>query len=217
MSRDAAHAQEKLLMTKRIAQHIGLLTLVVMAAGCGPNLTSAPPGPTGPTSLSPLLLPKLDGVWGGDLTLVGIAGGTGPARNAGTLACVGQAFNAVIGESNSHNLSITQTGTALTARLASAGTGLACTYSGRIGSNGTLALDAATCDAPELALRCQVGDTVEILTLELVGSSITATTDAPVSVTNLTGTAAHTYNVSDGRGLIGGLVANHSFARLTRR
>ena len=210
-------------MTKRrialhsIALHIGMFAVAAIAAGCGPNLTSTPAGPTGPTTLSPLLLPRLDGVWGGDLTLTGIAGGTGPARTAGALACVGAAFGVVIGESNRHNLSIAQAGTALTARLTSAGTGLACTYGGRVGSGGTVVLDASACATTPLVFRCPNG---EVLELEFVSSSITATIDAPVRVTSLAGTAAHTYNVNarpPGITQEQGLVVNHSFSSMTRR
>ena len=198
-------------MKTRVNLCAGVFAMAIAAVGCGPNLTAVPPGPTtGPTTLAPLLLPQLDGVWGGDMTLTGIAGGTGPARNAGALACVGAAFSNVVGETNSNSLSIKQTGTDLTARLTSAGTGLACTYEGRVGANGSIVLDAASCDAASLLLRCPTG---EVLTLQIVGSSITATTDAPVNVTSLTGTAAHTYNVSGQSGL----VANHSFTGMTRR
>jgi len=202
-------------MKSRVALHAGLLAMVMLSAACGENLTSAPAaGPTGPTTLSPLLLPKVDGLWGGEMTLTGLAGGTGPARNAGAHACVGAAFDAVVGESNNHSLSIAQTGTSLSARLTSAGTGLACTYTGRIGSNGALVLDASACDATSLLLRCPDG---EVLNLELVGSTITATLDAPVNVTSISGTAAHTYNVTGDGGHEQGLVANHSFTSLTRR
>ena len=204
-------------MKTRVNLCSGVFAVAIWAVGCGPNLTAVPPGPTtGPTTLAPLLLPKLDGVWGGDMTLTGVAGGTGPARNAGTIACVGAALNAVAGQSSNYSLSIKQTGSDLTARLTSAGTGLACTYSGRVGSNGGLVLDASACDASTLVFRCSGG---EVLDLALVGSSITGTIDAPVSVTSITGTAAHTYNVTEHNGTDNeqGLVANHSFTGLTRR
>jgi hypothetical protein len=162
-------------------------------------------------------LPKLDGVWAGDLTLLDIVGGTGPARNAGAQACGGAAITAVLNESTSHSLSIKQDGLDLTARLTSAGTGLGCTYKGRVGSNSSaLVLDAASCDASALTFRCPNGEVVE---LALVGSSITATLDAPVSVTSLSGVAAHTYNVTTvaGSNQDQGLVARQGFTNLTRR
>ena len=53
--------------------------------------------------------------------------------------------------------------------------------------------------------------------MELVGSSITATLNAPVNVTSVSGTAAHTYTLTDDADDVGSLVANHSFGSLTRR
>jgi hypothetical protein len=206
-------------MNTRLAALAGLLVMAAMFAACGEKLTSTPTAPTGPTTLYPLLLPRLGGLWGGSVTLTGIAGGTGPARDAGALECVGAAFNAVIGETNDNSLSITQNGTNLTARLTSAGTGLRCEYTGRVGSNGFVSLDAASCAAPELVIRCHPdanGD-IAIRRMQLVGSSITASIDAPVNVTTVSGTAAHTYNIISEDGDVGALVANHTFAGLTRR
>jgi hypothetical protein len=205
-------------MKTRVNLCAGVFAMAITAGGCGPNLTAVPPGPTtGPTTLAPLLLPKLDGVWGGQMTFLGVAGGTGPAVNAGAQACAGAAFNAVFAESNDYSLSIKQTGSDLSARLTSAGTGLACTYSGRVGSN-TVMLDAASCDAATLVFRCPSGDDVD---LELVGSSITAAIDAPVSVTSISGVAAHTYNIRTSVEVTGnhdqGMVARHSFTALARR
>jgi len=198
--------------------HAGLFALAVMAAGCGPNVTAVPPGPTGPTTLTPLLLPRLDGVWGGEMQLTLIAGGTGPAREAGIHACGGDAFINVLGESNFNSLSIKQDGREIDARLASAGTGLACTYAGQVGLDGILALDSQSCSTG-LVLRCPNGNVVE---LDFVSSTITARTDAPVRVTSINdGRVAFTYNiVSTGPPSPlndQGLVAHHTFNSLTRR
>lgn len=206
-------------MNSRVALHAGVVLLAVTTASCGDNVIVGPPQPAGPSSLTPLFVPQVAGVWGGPVTLTSIAGGTGPARTAGSLECVGAAFNAIIGESNDHTLTITQTGTDVSARLASAGTGLACTYAGRV-SNGTLALDAATCTEQALILRCQPDAEGNVLVrrMELVGSSITASLDAPVRVTSVSGTAAHTYNLTGPEGNpVGSLVAHHTFGSLTRR
>jgi hypothetical protein len=154
------------------------------------------------------------------MQLTGIAGGTGPALEAGSHACGGGAFINVFGETNFSSLSIKQDGRQLEARLASAGTGLACTYTGQVGSNGTVALDSQSCVTP-LTLRCANGDVVD---LEFKSSTITAQADAPVRVTSLNnGTVAFTYNIStqpvnqvppqD----LQGLVAHHSFTSLIRR
>jgi hypothetical protein len=183
--------------------------VAAMTVGCGPNLTAVPPGPsTGPTTLAPLLLPRLDGVWGGDLTLAAIAGGAGSARDAGAQRCAGVALSNVVGETTINTLSITQDGSDLSARLVSASTGLACTYTGKVG-NGTIVLDSDSCTG-DLTMRCPTGEVVD---LDIVGSSITATIDAPVRVTSLSGVASHTYNVG---GDPQGLVVNHTFG-MTRR
>ena len=209
-------------MNTRVALPAGLFAVLMMTAACSENLDPVPTAPTGPASLSSFLLPRVDGLWGGPLTLASVAGGTGPARDAGGLECAGAAFDAVVGESIDHTLSITRTGTdvtAITARLTSTGTGLACTYAGRIGSNGTLVLDAESCAAPVLLLRCPPNEAGVVLVreMQLVGSSITASIDAPVNVTSVSGTAAHTYNVTGNEGNVGTLIANHIFTNLTRR
>ena len=201
--------------------HAGLFAAAILVAGCGPNLTAVPPSPaTGPTTLEPLLLPQLDGVWGGEMTLTlptsfvapPTGGGTGPAVNAGFHACGGSAFINVLGETNENFLSIKQDGRDLEARLASRGTGLACTYTGRVGSNGAVVLDAQECVTP-LTLRCANGD---VVSLEFMSSTITATTDAPVQVTSIRdGRVAFTYNI--GQTNDQGLVAHHTFTALTRR
>ena len=193
--------------------HAGLFAVAILVAGCGPNFTAVPPGPaTGPTTLSPLLLPQLDGVWGGEMQLTDIEGGTGPAREAGSQACGGISFINVLGETNFNSLSIKQDGRSLEARLASAGTGLACTYTGQVGSNGTLVLDSDSCSSG-LTLRCPNGD---VVSLDLVSSTITATVDAPVRVTSINnGRVAYTYNVGNSNEQ--GLIAHHSFTALTRR
>ena len=192
--------------------HAGLFAVAILVAGCGPNFTAVPPGPTGPTTLEPLFLPQLSGVWGGEMQLTGIAGGTGPAREAGAHACAGAAFLNSVGESDFSSLTIAQDGTELTARLGSAGTGLACTYTGQVGSGGTLALVSESCSSA-LTLRCPNGD---VVSLELVSSTITATVDAPVRVTSINnGRVAYTYNVGDSNEQ--GLIAHHSFTALTRR
>jgi hypothetical protein len=203
-------------MTSRAALFAGLLASAVATASCGESVNAVPVTPVGPSSLSDLLLPRLNGLWGGDLTLVDIAGGTGAARNAGALACVGAAFAGVVGEVNYNSLAITQSGTDLTAKLVSESTGLACTYKGTIGSGTNLVMQAEACTPKTLTILCHpdpVTGVQEVRELDLVGSSLTASFDDPINVTQIRGTAAHTYNIKDE----GALVAKHSFTNLTRR
>ena len=208
-------------MKTRGAWAAAVLAVGLTTAACGENLNAPPPGPTGPSSLSPLLMPRIDGTWGGSLVLTGVAGGTGPARTAAAIECVGEAFGAVIGESNEYRLSITQSGTALSATLDSTTTGLACAYSGRIGAAGSFQLHASSCEPDVLLFRCppDIDGNVLVRQMQPVGSSISATFDPAVKVATISGTVAHTYNLLDstGEGAVGTVVVNHEFANLTRR
>lgn len=204
-------------MNSRAALVAGLFASVMATVSCtdGPNKT--PVAPTGPSSLSDLLLPRLGGNWGGELTLNGVAGGTGPAINAGVTGCEGASFAQVLGERNDYTLSITQTGNDLTAKMVSAGNGLACEYTGRVGSEQTFVLHSEQCTQKTLNLLCQDGSSRE---LDLVGSSVTARFDDPINPRVISGTAAYTYNVDPARpedGKPAALVAGQSFQNLTRR
>jgi len=206
-------------MKSRAAMLAGLFASVMATASCENSVDPIPPTPAGPSSVSNLLLPRLAGVWGGDLTLSSIGGGTGAARNAGGFGCVGAAFDEVIGEVNYNSLAITQSGTELTAKMVSAGTGLACSYTGKIGSGNTLVLHADVCTPKTLTIRCHPNPesgAEEVFDLDLAGSSLTATfeaTGAPVDVSRIQGVASHTYNIPEH----GSLVATHTFTNLTRR
>ena len=169
--------------------------------------------------MSNLLLPRLEGLWGGDLTLSAIGGGTGAARDAGGFGCVGAAFDEVIGEVNYNSLAITQSGTDLTAKLVSAGTGLACTYTGKIGSGNNLVLHADVCTPKTLTIRCHPNPESgieEVVQLDLAGSSLTATFDAraPRSTSHRISGSPRTPTTSQAQGA---LVATHTFTNLTRR
>ena len=184
-------------MNSRAALIAGLFASAMATASCGDSVNgipATPATPTGPSSLSELLLPRLNGNWGGELRLTSVAGGTGPALRAGALACLGAAFDRVIGERNDHTLTITQSGSDLKegTKLVSSTTGLACEYTGRIGSGNSFVLHSEQCTEKPLRILCPGG---EERVLELVGSSVTATFDDRINPTSITGTAAHTYNV----------------------
>ena len=97
--------------------------------------------------------------------------------------------------------------------MVSASNGLACEYTGRIGSGNTFVLHAEQCTQKPLNLFCRDGHS---RTLDLVGSSVTAKFDDPINPKVINGTAAHTYNVT-GEGPGAALVATQSFQSLTRR
>jgi hypothetical protein len=205
-------------MNSRAALIAGLVAAAMATASCGESVNGipvTPAAPTGPSSLSELLSPRLGGNWGGELRLDSVAGGTGAARTAGASECVGAAFDKVVGEKTDHTLSITQSGSDVTAKLVSTATGLACEYKGRLGSGNTFVLHADQCTEKALVFMCADGQTRQ---LELVGSSMTATFDEPVNPKSIRGTAAHTYNVLDPKDEpVSALIANHSFQGLTRR
>jgi hypothetical protein len=202
-------------MTSRAAMLAGLFASVIATASCGKSPNQIPATPAGPSSISDLLLPRLGGLWGGDLAFNGVSGGgAGIARDAGLVSCAGAAFEEVTGEVNGHTLSITQSGMDVTAKLVSSTTGLACMYEGRIGSGNNLVLHAEACQPATVTMLCPRPDQPPLeVSMSLVGSSITASFDAPVNVTTIRGTAAHTYAV---RGE-GSLVVSQSFTNLTRR
>lgn len=102
----------------------------------------------------------------------------------------------------------------MTAKLVSSTTGLACSYQGRIGSGNNLVQHAESCQPDTFQFLCQTpSGAPRQVGMSLEGSSITATFDAPVNVTTIRGTAAHTYAVPGE----GSLVVSQSFTNFTRR
>src|SRR5688572_9153328 len=214
-ARRTVRAKESGQMNSRAALFAGLFAAVMATTSCGEDVFSTPAAPTGPSSLADLLLPRLGGNWGGELTLNGVAGGTGPAVNAGSTWCEGAAFARVLGERNEYTLSITQSGNDLTAKMISASNGLACEYTGRIGSEQTFVLHSEECTQKALNLMCSDNQS---RSFSLVGSSVTASFDDPINPRVISGRAAYTYNVEpNSNGQAAALVATQSFQSLTRR
>ena len=206
-------------MTLRTTVLAGLAASMMATASCSKS-PEAPATPSGPSTISNLLLPRIGGLWGGDLTLVEVQGGTGAARNAGAFECVGAAFDDVIGEVNYNSLEVTQTGSDVTAKLVSSRTGLACTYQGKAHSGTNIVMHATECTPKVLAILCHPHPETgiqESRVLDLTGSSLTASFDDPINPTRISGTAAHTYNILDRSQAVGSLVARHTFDSLTRR
>ena len=202
-------------MNSRAALVAGLFASVMATVSCGENINKTPVSPVGPSSLSNLLLPRLGGNWGGELTLGGVGGGTGPAIKAGGLECTAAAFNDVFGEKNSYTLSIAQTDSDLTANLLSSNTGLGCEYKGRLGSNNSFALHADSCTTKRLNFLCPNGDGSR--SLDLVGSNLTATFDDPINPKVIKGTASYNFNIGAPADPHASLVVTQSFESLTRR
>lgn len=212
------------------ARRSGWLALVVIGvAAC-----TEPTAPTAPTvtSFQPILAPilnpspRVDGLYQGTMLFAGVSGGADALRSAGGVECVAQAYESAFlngNQSNDASMIITQDTTnssLVKVRVASEETGLACTFSGAIGSNNGLISDAPpeACNAgsKSLIIRClpdPVTGVVLIRQLALLSSTLSATFDGwPASVTGATGRTAQTYNILDDQGKpVGGLVFNHSF------
>jgi hypothetical protein len=202
-------------MNSRAALVAGLFASVMATVSCGESVNPTPVSPVGPSSLSDLLLPRLGGNWGGELTLSGVTGGAGPAVNAGSTWCEGAEFARVLGEKNDYTLSITQSGSDLTAKMVSASNGLACEYTGRIGSENTFVLHSETCTQKRLNFMCSDN---QGRSFDLVGASITASFDDPINPKVFSGKAAYTYNADPNpNGQPAALVVTQSFQSLTRR
>jgi hypothetical protein len=219
-------------MILSFARRSAFVALAIGVAAC-----TEPTPPTAPTLttfqpiLEPILNPKpaVDGVYQGTMLFTGVTGGTGALRQAGTTECTAEAYVAAFNNGNQFNdasMSITQDKTIITnvtVRLASEETGLACKFTGAIGSANGLISDALPedCTGTTLILRCipdPVTGIVLVRELRLVSSSLSATFDGwPTTIASINGRTAQTYNVFDAasekeRGnAVGGLVVNHSF------
>jgi hypothetical protein len=174
-----------------------VLATSIVCSACGTSYSSSNPGPALP---SPVIA-QVNGMWRGSTTLVGVTGGE----------CVGSTLAPTVGGVANSTLAMSQEGTTVTAELASAETGLACRYSGRVALN-TLTLHATACsdDPVDIVVQCTNGSTRQ---LELIGSTINATVLGGV----VAGTVAETFNVRDSEDTpVAGLVLNRTISA-TRR
>jgi hypothetical protein len=161
---------------------MGALALATVSCANDPGA----PFPSG----QPLFAPQFTGNWIGTATMTDMT----PYVVDG---CVLTTFDQqIIGQplgNENVTLALSQDGNKLEARLGSSTSGLACTYNGTADAN-TIALDAATCDARVLLLRCpaQLPDIPETVhSMEIIGSTIQGT----VVGGRLTGTLATAYHV----------------------
>ena len=161
----------------RAGRAVLLGTLVVSSTACE-NIGSAPTAPTGPS----LFAPQFSGNWAGTAVLTNVSPVVGGE-------CVQQDLQGQVGTAagtENVTMTVTQDAQNLTARLSSASTGLSCSYKGTAARN-ALALDAASCDAPMLLLRCADGTVRE---LKMLGSTLQGT----VTGGQIDGTMANSYN-----------------------
>jgi hypothetical protein len=176
--RPAAWGRFMIRVTVRRVAVLGVLA--IGTTSCTDNAVPAA-SPTGQS----LFAPQFSGSWAGTAVLTSVN-----AVSDGE--CVQPTLQAQVGTAagtDRINLTIAQESQSLAAHLSSASTGLSCSYQGTAAQN-TLALDTASCDAPELIVRCTNGAVRE---LELLGSSLHGT----VTGGQVSGTVANSYNVFD--------------------
>ena len=167
----------------RAGRAVLLGTLVVSSTACE-NSGYSPTAPTAPTGPS-LFAPQFSGNWTGTAVMTQVSPVVGGE-------CVQDALQGQVGTAagtDNVTIRVTQDAQNLTARLSSASTGLSCSYKGTVALN-ALALDAASCDAPKLLLRCENGSVRE---LQLLGSTLQGT----MTGGQIDGTMANSYNVFD--------------------
>jgi hypothetical protein len=140
--------------------------------------------PTGGATIPSPLVAQVGGTWTGPIGLSQVS-----APLAGTLQCVGNALQALQASapSDTMTLIVSQDGIDLSGRLTTENSGLACSYVGTA-TPGAMVLNAPTCDAPVVAVRCANG---EVHGVEVIGTTITATINNGVA----NGTLSQTYNV----------------------
>jgi len=142
----------------RVKRATLLAVLVVVSASC-----STQPDTTSPSAQS--LFAPFSGDWLGTAVLTTVTPFV-------TGACVSPSLATLVNSTDQLNLSISQDGQKLTAHRSSATTGLSCSYTGTTSSN-RIALDTATCDFPDLVLRCT--NDINTTRLTVVGSTIQGT------------------------------------------
>lgn len=191
-------------MNARSPMRAVLVVIAISSAACGQD-AGAPATPSA-TLPSPFVA-QVEGQWAGQATLRQPVGGT--FTDLGE--CIQADLNARLANtqiSDRMDLSMTQTGSDVTGRMTGASTGLACTYTGRATLT-NVTLNAASCDAPVLVVRCSLDRVRE---MRLIGSTVSATVDARGGT--ITGTVANTYNVflSGADAGVAGVVLSYDYA-----
>jgi hypothetical protein len=181
-------------VTLRRAMFLG--AIAITTTSCTENA-----GTSSPTTPQSLFAPQFSGSWIGNAVLTSVT-------SVADGECVQPTLQGQIGTAagtDRVNLAIVQDSQTLAARLSSASSGLSCSYQGTVAQN-TLALDAASCDAETLIVRCGDGRVRE---LELLGSTV----QGIVSGGQVSGTLANSYNAFDAASGIGvtRVTLNYSF------
>lgn len=165
---------------------------ILISVSCGGDKT-----PTAPT---PPPIVQMGGLWNYSVRPTSITGGE----------CVGAAAQALIGLTASGTMSITQTGTALTATATDGSTGITCAYTGTASSSSAV-FNGTRCDDDAIRLRCPSGVQRDV-------SRVANSLDAQVSGTIASGTSVETFNVYiAGTGTNVGVMTTRSAFNATKR
>lgn len=177
---------------KRLALTVAVgLALTACGGGDSNNGTSTPTTPSAPT------IAQVGGVWTGSVVQTSASGGD----------CVGPFFQQSNGASDRYTVTISQSGTFLTATASSQTSGSSCTYSGTAGSN-TLALNFLDCQSgAAYRVTCAGGFQRDIY---LRARSITGTVSGNV-INGTTGETWNVYPVGTMSNPFGNLIVNDGF------
>ena len=204
-------------MNSRAALIAGLFASAMATASCEDSVNGTPASPatpTGPSSLSDLLLPRLGGNWGGELTLNGVTGGMAPQSTRDRLGRGRRVRQGAWRKERVHPLDHTvgqrsdgQDGVCVERP------GMRVHRPHRLRTDLCAALGTVHAEASEPYVQRQSESLVRS-----GGSSVTASFDDPVNPKVISGRAAYTYNVDPKpNGQAAALVATQSFQSLTRR
>ena len=155
---------------KRVFTVSGILVLACALAACAENPVTPTPGQ------SPFITGEFAGTWSGATVAARVSGGE----------CVGADLRASVPGIDQGTVTLTQNGTAVTAVIRSATTGLTCRYDGSASFTG-FALTAASCDA-QILFQCSTGQS---RILRPIGSTLTATQNGGAA----TGSITTSYNI----------------------
>jgi hypothetical protein len=145
--------------------------LACLAVSCG----SSSDAPTSPS------IAQVAGVWRGTSRVSSVSGGE----------CFATTFQSLVGGSTTASAAVTQSGSALNVTITDPSTGANCVYTGTAGAS-AIQLTVVSCSASDsIGAHCASGALRDI---RLQTASINAT----VSGTSMTGTEAETFNVNVG-------------------
>lgn len=153
---------------------LAVITATVIACGSDSSTTPSPPSPPAPTRV------QVAGIWTLTETRTGITGGE----------CMQGMLDSTIGTTGTDTLTLTQSGSSLTAATTAQANGVSCNWTGTADTD-RFALNLSSCqnNANQFGIRCANGAARD---LRIASAGITAIINANGTYT---GTKAEIYNV----------------------